>query len=151
MNPETIIAMDENWSQWRSAMHCVIEFVDRREKKVLDLEITEKQIGFIHGNHSHPSNGMEIEGIRRLIERWKTSSGLSVRALGYVHDRDVETRSLIRSRGDTPEFHDSDYVLQRLTVKFDAQPVLCELKSQTRRWFIFLIRIEESADEKIRL
>jgi hypothetical protein len=68
MEFETIIAMDGSWSQRRNAMHCVVDFVDTSTNKVLDFEIIEKQIGFISGNYFGRSNGMEVEGVRRLIE-----------------------------------------------------------------------------------
>jgi hypothetical protein len=50
-------------------MHCFVDFVGTRTKKVIDFEIIQKQIGFIHGNYFGPSNGMEVEGVRRLIVR----------------------------------------------------------------------------------
>jgi hypothetical protein len=42
MVPETIIAMDGSWSQGRNGMHCVVDFVNIRTKKVIDFEIIEK-------------------------------------------------------------------------------------------------------------
>jgi hypothetical protein len=66
--PETIFAVDGSWSQRSNAMHCVVDFVDTCRKKVIDFEIIEKQIGFIHGNYFGPSNGMEVEDVRLLIK-----------------------------------------------------------------------------------
>jgi hypothetical protein len=76
MNPETIIAMDGSRSRRRNAMHCAADFVDSYIKTLLDFDIIEKQIGFIHGNYFGASNRMEVEGVRHLRERWKENNGL---------------------------------------------------------------------------
>jgi hypothetical protein len=57
MRPGTIIAFDESWSQLRSAKHCVVDFIDTAQSKVVDFTIVEKQIGFVHMNDFGPSNG----------------------------------------------------------------------------------------------
>jgi hypothetical protein len=46
---------------------------------------------FLHPRYFGRSNGMELEGVRYLIERWKASPGLRETVLGYVHDRDGKT------------------------------------------------------------
>jgi hypothetical protein len=151
MAPETIIAMDGSWSQQRNTMHCDVDFVDTRTKKAIDFEIIEKQIGFIHRNYFGPSNGMEVEGVHRLIERWKVIPGFGEKVLGYVHDRGAKTCSVIKSIWGKPEFLDANHVLKGLYAKLDARPLLCGLKTKIPRWFIFRVRMEEIPDEKIRL
>jgi hypothetical protein len=81
---------------------------------------------------------MEVEGVRRLTERWKVIPGLSEKLLGYVHDRDAKARSLIKSIWGKPEFLDPSQALKGLNAKLDAWPLLCELKTKIRGWFIFL-------------
>jgi hypothetical protein len=72
-------------------MHCVVDFVDRCTTIVLDFVIIEKLIGFVPGNYFGPSNGMEFECVRYLIERWKAGPGLSETVLRYVRHRDGKT------------------------------------------------------------
>jgi hypothetical protein len=113
--------MDGSWSQRLNSI-----------KKIMDFQIIEEQMGFVHDNYFGLSNGMEIESVRHLIERWKTISGLSDKARKYVHDRDAKTC-----------FH--------LNAKLDTQSLLSRLKSKIRHWFLFLVPMEEHSNEKIRL
>jgi hypothetical protein len=99
-------------SRWRNVMHYVVDFVDTRTKKFVDFGIIEKQIGFIHGNYFGLSNGMEVKGVRRAIERWKVIPGLSEKVLRYVHNRDAKTYCLIKSIWGKPEFLDPNQVLK---------------------------------------
>jgi hypothetical protein len=38
----------------------------------VDFEILDEQIGSVQGKYRGPANGMEVEGVPSLIERWKS-------------------------------------------------------------------------------
>jgi hypothetical protein len=66
----------------------VVDFIDTTQKKIVDFEIPERQIGFGKASYFGPSNGMEVDGVRRLIVRWKEDPIANAKVAGYVHDRD---------------------------------------------------------------
>jgi hypothetical protein len=146
-----IIAMDGSWSHRRNAMHCVVDFIDTAQQKIVDFEILEKQIGFCEGNYFGPSNGMEVEGVRRLIVRWKADPAIDAKVAGYVHDRDGKTRKMIAELWQKPEMLDPNHLLKSFDRKLDHHPLLQGLKTKLRRWFCALLRMSTATEEKIRL
>jgi hypothetical protein len=82
MRPGTIIAFDGSWSHRRNAKHCIVDFIDTAQSTVVGFTIVEKQIGFVHGNYFGPSNSMEVEGLCRIVERWRTDPILDAKVEG---------------------------------------------------------------------
>jgi hypothetical protein len=75
----SMIAMDGSWSQRQNASHCVIHLTDVASGKIVDFEILEKPIRFLDGNYFYLSNGMEVEGVRRIVNRWRENENLNTR------------------------------------------------------------------------
>jgi hypothetical protein len=93
--PRSVIAMDGSWSQPRNASHCVVDFIDAASDKIVDFEILEKPIGFSDGIYFLSFNGMKVESIRRIVNRWREDENLNTKIIAYVHDRDGKTRKLL--------------------------------------------------------
>jgi hypothetical protein len=87
--------MHGSWSQRRNDLHCVVDFIDANSGKVVDFEILEKPIGFTDSHYFHSSNGMEVEGIRRIVNRWRANQTLNSKVVAYVHDRDGKMGKLL--------------------------------------------------------
>jgi hypothetical protein len=92
---DSVIAMHGSWSQRRNDLHCVVVFIDANSGKVVDFEILEKPISFTDGHYFHSSNGMEVEGIRRIVNRWRANQALNSKVVAYLHDRDGKTGKLL--------------------------------------------------------
>jgi hypothetical protein len=90
-----VIAVDGNWSQHRNDRDCIIDFIDANLRKVVDFEIFGKSIGFTDGTFFHSSNSMAVEGVRRIVSRWRADQTLNSKSVAYVHDRDGKTRKLL--------------------------------------------------------
>jgi hypothetical protein len=59
--------MDGSWSQPRNAPHCILDFTDVISGKIVAFDIVEKPIGFSDGNYFHSSDGLETEGVQRIV------------------------------------------------------------------------------------
>jgi hypothetical protein len=57
---------------------------------------------------------MEVEVLRRVVERWGTNPILDAKVEGYVHDRDAKPRSLMRELWDKPESLGPNHILKEL-------------------------------------
>jgi hypothetical protein len=152
MEPGTVIVMDGSWSQRRNALHCLVDFTDVIRGKIVDFEILQRGQGFLFGDYFGPSNGMEVEGVRRIIQRWENSfQEANEKVVSYVHDRDAKTRKLIRELWNKPELLDPNHVTKGFDRKLGSEPSLRGLKSKLRRWFVFLLKLEQTCEEKQRL
>jgi hypothetical protein len=139
-----IIAMDGSWSQRRNASHCIVDFIDAHSGKIVDFEILEKNVGFFHGTYCGPSNGMEVEGVRRLIRRWKDDS----RVVAFCHDRDAKTASTIRELWGIDELLYKNHVTKSFDRKLDKVPLLNWLKTKLRKFFKVVLKLDEGIDQK---
>jgi hypothetical protein len=152
MAPGTIIGTDGSWSQRRNAMHCLVDFIDVVQGKIVDFEILQRPSGFLYGDYFGPANGMEVEGVRRIITRWQqVYQRANEKVAFYVHDRDAKTRKLISELWNKPELLDPNHVLKGFDRKLGADPGLRGLKTKLRSWFVFLLKLEETEQEKRRL
>jgi hypothetical protein len=133
-------------------MQCVVDFIDVLRGKIVDFEILQKGRGFVFGDYFGPSNGMEVEGVRRIIRRWQTHEpATNAKVSAYVHDRDAKTRKLLRELWNKPELLDPNHILKGFERKLGGYSELRGLKSKLRRWFVFISKLEETQEEKRRL
>jgi hypothetical protein len=151
MRPGTIIAFDGSWSQRKNAKHCVVDFIDASQSKNVDFTIIKKSIRFVHGNYFGPSNGMEVEDLRRIMDRWRTDPIFDAQVEGHVHDREAKTRPLMRELWDQPEFLDANHSLKRFNRKLDHEMLPHGLKAKLRRWFLIVLKMKQTTSEKVRL
>jgi hypothetical protein len=86
---------------------------------------------------------MEVEGLRRIVERWRTDPILDAKVEGYVHDCDAKTRSFMRELWDKPEFLDPNHVLKGFGRKLEHELLRHELKTKLRCWFLMLLKMEQ--------
>jgi hypothetical protein len=144
MEAPAIISMDGSWSQRRNAPHCVVDFIDAQTGKIVDFEIIEKPFGFFHGNYTGPSNGMEVEGIHRLIPRWKDDS----RVVAFCHDRDAKTAKVIREKWGIDELLDKNHVTKSFDRRIQKTSLMDGLKIKLRKFFKVVLKLDESIDQK---
>jgi hypothetical protein len=143
--------MDGSWSQRRNAGHCIIDFIDANSGKVVDFEMLGKSIGFTDGNYFHSSNSMAVEGIRRIVSRWRADQTLNSKVVAYVHDRDGKARKLLtKIWPGKGELLDLNHVIKPFDRKVNKNQKLNRVKEKLRRWFIFLLRMDASTPEKIK-
>jgi hypothetical protein len=90
-----VIAVDGSWSQRRNARHCIIDFIDANSGKVVDFEILEKSISFTGDNYFHASNSMPVDGVRRIVSRWRADQTLNSKVVAYVRVRNGKMRKLL--------------------------------------------------------
>jgi hypothetical protein len=117
----------------------------------VDFTIIKKSIGFLHGNYFGPSNGMKVEDLRRIVERWCTDPILDAKVEGCVHDRDAKMTLLMRELQGRPEFLDANHSLKGLDRKLDHEMLPHGLKMKLRRWFLILLKMKQTTSEKVRL
>jgi hypothetical protein len=146
----SVIAMDGSWSQRRNASHCVVDFIDVASGKILVFEILDKPIGFSDGNYFHSSDEMEVEGVRRIADRWRQDENLNTRIVAYVHDRDGKTRKLLgKLWPGKQELLDPNHVIKSFDRKLNKDRTLNGIKERLRRWFIFRLHMNASTQEKV--
>jgi hypothetical protein len=147
--PHSVIAMDGSSSQRRNASHCVIDFIDVASGKIVAFEILEKPIWFSDGNYFHSANGVEVDAIRRIVNRWRENENLNTKVIAHVHDRDGKTRKLLgKLWPGKQERLDPDHAIKSFDKKLNNGPVLGGIKQKLRRWFAFLLHMNISSQEK---
>jgi hypothetical protein len=77
--------MDESWSQR-----------PHDSNKMMNFDLIEEQVGFVHDSRFGLSNRMGAEDVRHLIEQWKAVRYPSDKARSSVHNRDVKACSHLR-------------------------------------------------------
>ena len=152
MAPDSCIAFDGSWSHRRNAQHCLVDFIDTSNDKVVDFEIITKKT--CHGgDYEGASNGMECEGLRRIIPRWITNA----RVTSYVHDKDAKSRNVIAQLGwNVTEKLDTNHVMKSFRRKFQKHQKMSPtrlrgIKSRLERFFQSLLRLDEPIDVKTML
>lgn len=147
------ISFDGAWSHRRNANQCLVDIINPETRDVLDFEILEKSHGRFIGNYQGPSNMMEVEGIKRMIPRWKEDS----RIYAYVHDKDSKSKKAIDASGwDIRELIDKNHLMKSWERKFKkykkkADAKLKGLHDKLRRYFVYLINSDELAEDKLQL
>jgi hypothetical protein len=93
---------------------------------------------------------MEVEDLRRFVERWHTDRILDAKVDGYVHDCDAKTRSLMCQHCDKPEFLDANHILKGFDHDLHREMLPHRLKTKLRRWFLIALKMEQTTSEKVR-
>lgn len=147
--PNSCIAFDGSWSHRRNAMHCLIDFIDTRTKKVVDFEVVSKMDSDFNGS----SNSMECFGLRKMIPRWIDNKKVT----HYVHDNDAKSRKLIRELGwNVEENIDLNHYMKSYRRKFDKYKELSPtkfrgIKLKLERFFQSLMHLDATEEDKIDL
>lgn len=67
-------------------------------------------------NYSGPSNQMEIECVKPIVERLKTNSKI----IGYVHDQDAKLTNYMKEIWKIQEFIDPNHANKSFTNRFES-------------------------------
>jgi hypothetical protein len=149
MTDGSVVAFDGSWSHRRGAKECVVVLVDSRTRRIVDFEIVTKANGFVPGNYDGSSNGMEIAGLKVIIERWKKDT----RVIGCVHDNDSKATKAIRDAGwNIEQYYDPNHVSKSFKRTWDntGHDLLKGIGAKLLRWFQYLIRSNFSPEERTR-
>lgn len=153
MEPGSTITMDGSWGHRRNSLQCILEFIDSRQRKIVDFAITEKDNHILKGDFVGSSNAMEIECLKKLIARWKNDPNV----ISYTHDNDGKTRVFLESsEWAITEILDTNHTIKSFSQKisdFDTKndKLLYGLHEKLHRFLKFLIHLEVSSEEKQRL
>jgi hypothetical protein len=148
MTPGSILSFDGSWSHRRGANDWIVVFIDCRSQRIVDFEIVQRPKAWCSGNYQGSSNGMEVEGLRRLITRGKANPAV----VGCVHDSDSKATKAIRDAGwDIEQYYDPNHISKCFDRKWAKVPHnhLRGLAVKIRRWFNFLGQSDFSPQEKL--
>jgi hypothetical protein len=121
--------------------------IDTLRKKIIDFEIVLQRKKGVQGNYRGSSNGMEVDGIKRMMERWKDDD----RIVGCVHDNDAKSTKAINAiRPDMKQYFDPNHVAKCFGRKWHklAPKHLRGFKGKLLSWFHYLARSDFSDEEK---
>jgi hypothetical protein len=147
MDDETIVAFDGAWSHRRHAKECIVILIDCNHKRIIDFEIVTKDKCGIEGNWKGSCNGMELHGVKQLIERWKDNGKVK----GVVHDNDSKaTLAIAESGWKVEQWYDPNHVVKQFETRWNS----CETKllrgfhAKLLLWFKYLIRSDFSKKDR---
>jgi hypothetical protein len=147
MKKNTIIAFDGAWSHRRRAKECVVTIIDTTQKKVVDYEVVTKTKCGVPGDWEGSANGMELEALKRLLERWVGDENVG----GVVHDNDAKASKLIRDlQWKVTEYFDPNHVCKQFETRWNSCPHnnLRGVHAKLLMWFRYLIQCDCSVAEK---
>lgn len=153
MTEDSTISFDGSWSHRRNAVQCVVDFIDQRQKKIVDFEMVLKRSHRKNGNFEGASNLMKAEGLKRMVPRWINDE----RITAYVHDNDGKARTEIeRQEWKIIEKLDPNHALKCFDRKYAKWNVLAGKKfyglyDRLRRFLQSLIYKEMSIERKLEL
>jgi hypothetical protein len=112
IEPDTTFSFGANWSQRRQANHCFCAFMDCKQHKFVDFELTSGSLGrqkkFI-GNFEGASKTIEACILRQLVDRWH---GREEKTL-FVHDQDATASTILVERGwKLDEYFDRNHAVK---------------------------------------
>jgi hypothetical protein len=94
---------------------------------------------------------MAVEGVRRIVSRWRADQTLNSKVVAYVHDRDGKTRKLLTKIWPRKcEILDLNHTMKSFDRKLNKNQKLNGVERKLRRWFIFLFRMDVSTSGKIK-
>ncbi|EAY03374.1 hypothetical protein TVAG_489180 [Trichomonas vaginalis G3] len=150
MDHNTIIAFDGSWSQRRNAFHCITDFIDTKNRKIVYFSIKEKNNHKLFGNFAGASNGMEVSGVKDFVKYAKYDKRIS----GFCHDRDAKSSNVFaNSQWNIPEYIDKNHMTKSFDKIFKEvnskyQRKLFGLRARLRNYLNVLYYLDESVDEK---
>ena len=114
---DTVISLDGSWDHKRNGKFCIVEVFGTKNKKIIDYEvISKKTMKNSEANYSGPSNQMEIECVKPIVERLKTNSKI----IGYVHDQDAKLTNYMEENWNIQEFIDPNHANKSFTNRFES-------------------------------
>jgi hypothetical protein len=142
-----VVAFDGAWSHRRCAKECVVILIDCGQKRIVDFQIVTKSKCGVAGNFRGSSNGMELAGLRKIIERWKDNT----KVRGCVHDNDSKATQAIKEAGwEIEQMYDPNHVVKQFERRWNSCDTrsLRGLHAKLLMWFRYLIRSDFSVEEK---
>lgn len=113
----TVISFDGSWDHKRNGKFCIVEAFDTKQKKIIDYEIVSKKtLKNPEGDFTGPSNQMEIECVKRIVQRLKTNSKI----IGYVHDQDAKLTNYMKDNWNIIEYIDPNHTNKSFCNRFES-------------------------------
>ena len=145
----TILSFDGAWAHKRNAKQCCVSLYAQNIKKIVDLEIVEKEKAGVDANFTGPSNQMEVFGLMQLIDRWRDDRRIS----SYCHDNDGKARQLLEKYVDWDELIDSGHSRKSFDNKFNKinelyHEALSAFRDSLTNFLCFLQKSNYSKEER---
>jgi hypothetical protein len=121
--------------------------VDVQQKRIVDFDIVLKTKPGVQGDWDGSSNGMEVRGLTRLIDRWKTNEKVG----GIVHDNDSKaTAAIAAAEWNVTQWYDPNHVLKQFARRWKSCQTgkLRGFYAKLLMWFRHLLRSDYSIDKK---
>jgi hypothetical protein len=92
---------------------------------------------------------MEAEDVRHFLGRWREDRNLDLKVMAHVHDRHGKTRKLLGNPGPGKQARlDPNHVLRSFERKLIKVHIPSGIKEKLRQWFIFILHMKASTEEK---
>ena len=147
---ESMMCIDGCWDHPRNGQNCVVSFFDNQNWKIIALEVVQRGV-----NYDGPSNGMEAEGIERVIEELKNDNEIRRKFIAYCHDCDGKVRTIFRRSGwDLKELLDINHAMKSFGKSFNNVNVqnggcLTEIYIRLKLWIFHIIETEDPEEIKV--
>lgn len=147
-----IISYDGSWSSRRNATHCIVEFMDQRNK-IVDFDFMSRiHLGQEKKDDSYdgPSNKMEEILVEKLTKKWKNDKNFQA----FVHDGDLKTAKHWKSDDPIPdpvELHDLNHskkTVEKVFNNFNTSNELFGMKKHVLKFFAKVCRLKNKKIEQ---
>jgi hypothetical protein len=151
MSPGTWLGIDGSWNHHRNVTEHIVEFVDCRNRKIVDFEIVSRDTRFNPGNYTGAANGMECVSVETVLIKGATET----RATGIVCDKDSKTRKVIeRSQWTVAQVLDVNdctkaFLRKWDRLKADDKERIQGLKERLRRFLRMVVYSEADLAAKV--
>jgi hypothetical protein len=144
---ESVVAFDGAWSHRRCAKECIVILIDCGQKRIVDFEIVLKSKPGVVGGYDGSSNGMELFGVQKIIQRWKGDP----KVRGCVHDNDSKaTKAIADADWHIEQMYDPNHIVKQFERRWNScnTRLLRGLHAKLLMWFRYLIRSDFTVQEK---
>jgi hypothetical protein len=152
MHAGATVGIDGSWNHRRHGSDCIVDIYDCGTGRIVDFEIVSKSNHFAHGNYEGSSNGMEVEGFKRMVGRWVPSDD---KVTHVVTDKDSTLGKAIADSGwGVTHKHDTNHAMKAFEHQWDRMPKeekknLNGLRSRLTGWLKTTLHSDEPEDAKI--
>jgi hypothetical protein len=147
MQRNSILAFDGAWGHRRHAKECIVMLVDLNQKRIVDFAIILKPKPGVKANWDGSPNGMELAGVKELIERWKDNENVG----GIVHDNDSKATAAINAaQWKVKQWYDPNHVIKQFERcwKSCTTTKLRGFHAKLLMWFRHLLRSDYTIEQK---
>ena len=87
------LSEDGTWNHMKNGSAATVTVIDVDRQKVVAYHVVQKSVGSFVGNFEGPSNMMESEGVRRVLDQ--LDEFIRDKIINFIHDNDNKTSRII--------------------------------------------------------